>query len=129
MELFPFEVRWAETLGRAIVPRGVLGGVVDDLEIGERYRQECRTSPWYAALLMRFSLWLTWLAPLWLERRARTFAGLSRDQQEALLDRLLTLDRHNLRLAVTLLKLTVCTLLLGDERVFRRLGAYRLGAS
>jgi hypothetical protein len=120
------EVRWAESVGRTIAPRGLLGGVVDDVDLGALFREECRVSPWYVALLMRFSLWLTWLAPIWRRGRLRTFGALAVDEREALLEALLQSGRYSLRLAAMFLKLSVCTLLLGDARALGRIGAYRL---
>src|SRR5205807_5851791 len=79
MKLRSFEIRWAAVIGRALLPTGLLGGVVDDVDLGEAYRIECAEPPWYAALLLRFSLWLTWLAPPLVLRRFRTFGGLDRD--------------------------------------------------
>lgn len=126
MKLRRFEVRWAETIGRALVPRGVLGGVVDDVALGEQYRLECLAPPWYGALLMRAGLWLTWFAPLWSSLRFRTFGGLDEAGREALLERLLESKSYNVRMAIMFLKITVCTLLLGDERALKQLNAYGL---
>src|SRR5262245_31130241 len=73
MQLWPFEVRWADEIGRTIAPRGLLGGVLDDVDLGARFADDCRESAWQTALLLRFSLWLAWLAPLWMHFRLRTF--------------------------------------------------------
>jgi hypothetical protein len=108
------------------LPRGVLGGVVDDLAAGRGLRDDCATSPWYSALLMRAALWLIWLAPLWAQLRLRTFGALDEPARTALLEKLLTSPRYYVRMAVSFLKVTFCTILLGDERAHRRLGAYRL---
>src|SRR5262245_3032986 len=109
MKLRRFEVRWAETVGRAMVPRGVLGGVTDDVGLGERFRLECLQPPWFAALLLRFSLWLTWFAPFWMRGRLRTFRGLDEAAREALLEKLLAHRSYNVRMAVMFLKLAVCS--------------------
>jgi hypothetical protein len=126
MKLTGFEIRWADTLGHALVPRGICGGVVDDLDLGELFRLECLEPPWYSGLLLRFSLWLAWLAPLWMLIRLRTFGGLSPAEREAVLEKLLKSASYNVRMAAMFLKLTVCTLLLGDERLLRHIGAYDL---
>ena len=126
MKLRRFEVRWAEIIGRALVPRGVLGGVVDDVALGEEFRRECAEPPWYAGLLLRFSLWLTWLAPFWTSFRFRTFGGLDEDAREKLLEKLLEAKSYNVRMAIMFLKITVCTLVLGDERALKKLNAYGL---
>src|SRR5579862_8568217 len=110
MKLFAFEVRWAEVIGRALVPRGVLGGVVDDVALGEQYRLECLDPPWYSGLLMRFSLWLTWFAPFWMSFRFRTFGGLDERAREATLEKLLVAKSYNVRMAAMFLKLTICAM-------------------
>ena len=126
MKLTDFETRWADTIGRALVPRGVLGGVVDDVDLGALFRAECAEPPWYTGLLLRASLWLCWLAPLWMFIRFRTFGGLSTEDREQVLERFMKLKSYNLRLAGLFLKLTVCTLLIGDERALKQLDAYGL---
>jgi hypothetical protein len=127
VKLRRFEIRWADTIGRALLPRGLLGGVVDGVELGEEMRRECLEPPWYAALLLRASLWLTWLAPPWALGRLRAFGGLDAAAREALLERLLASRVYLVRATTTFLKLSACMLLLGDERVMRRIGAYEHG--
>ncbi len=126
MALAEFEQQWARELGRAMVPPGVLGGVVDDVDLGARFAEEYALSPWYAGMLMRLSLWLTWFAPIWRRFRPRTFRGLDAAAQVALLEDLLVHPNYNIRLVAMFLKLSVCTQLLGDERALAKLGAYRL---
>ena len=126
MTLAACERRWAATIARALVPAGALGGTLAGIDFGQRYADECARSPWYAALLFRASLWLTWLAPCWLFERPRTFGGLDAAAQVALLERLLKHDRYLVRMAGMFLKLAICTLLLGDEATLAGLGAYRL---
>jgi hypothetical protein len=127
VRLLFFEVRWARTIGRALLPVGLLGGVVDSLDLGEALRQECLGPPWYSALVLRASLWLTWFWPLVRLRRPTTFGGLDREAREGLLEGLLAHPSYVVRAATFYLKLTVCLALLGDERVFRRIGAYEHG--
>jgi hypothetical protein len=127
MKLRSFEVRWADTIGRALLPPGLLGGVVDDVALGEEFRRECLEPPWYAALLLRASLWLTWLAPLFSLRRPRTFGALEPAAREARLEKLLDSKVYVVRATATFLKLSACMFLLGDERVLRRIGAYEHG--
>jgi hypothetical protein len=127
VKLLPFEIRWADAIGRAMLPRGLLGGVVDAVELGEEIQRECLEPPWYAALLLRASLWLTWLAPPLALGRLRTFGGLDAAAREALLERLLDSRVYLVRATATFLKLQACMLLLGDARVLRRIGAYEHG--
>ncbi|HEX6838786.1 MAG TPA: hypothetical protein VF334_19545 [Polyangia bacterium] len=129
MTLFPFERRWAAAIGRALVPAGALGGSLDQIDIGARYAEECAISPWYVALIFRASLWLTWLAPLWLLGRAHTFAGVDDETRVVVLERLLKHPRYTVRMAGLFLKLTLCGLLLGDEPTLARIGAYKLRKS
>jgi hypothetical protein len=127
MRLRAFEIRWADAIGRALLPRGLLGGVVDDVALGEEFRREALEPPWFAALLLRASLWLTWFAPPWALGRARTFGGLDEAGRVALLEKVLASRVYLVRAMATFLKLSACMLLLGDERVMRRIGAYEHG--
>lgn len=129
MTLLPFERRWAATIARALVPPGALAGSGVDLgaiDVGARYAEECAISPWYAALAFRASLWLTWLAPLWLLGRLRTFAGVDGETRVVVLERLLKHKRYFVRMAGLFLKLAICGLLLGDEPTLAGIGAYKL---
>jgi hypothetical protein len=127
MKLLRFEVRWADVIGRAMLPAGLLGGVTDDVALGEEFRRECLEPPWYAALLLRASLWLTWLAPPLALGRLRTFGGLDPAGREALLEKLLGSRVYLVRATATFLKLCACMFLLGGDRVLRRIGAYEFG--
>ena len=129
MTLFPFEARWAAAIGHALVPRGALGGALDSIDLGARYAEECRISPWYAALAFRASLWLTWLAPVWMLARPRTFGGVDEATRVVVLERLLKHRVYFVRMAALFLKLAICTLLLGDVPTLTQLGAYRLRKS
>jgi hypothetical protein len=126
MKMFRCEREWADLLGRTVAPLGLLGGVVDHVPIGTLYDEECQASPWYAALVMRLSLWLTWFAPLWLCRRLCTMRSLSQNEREEILERLLHSPVYGLRMAVLFLKLSVFSVLLGNQETFRYLDAYRL---
>lgn len=126
MKVFECEVRWARLVGRTFVPAGVLGGVVDDLDAGELFRHDCAISPGPATLGMRAALWMIWFAPFWTSFRFRTFGSLDEAARVAMLERLLTTKRYLVRMAVMLLKITFCTLLLGDLRALKRLNAYDL---
>ena len=121
-----FEERWARVIGRALLPRGLLAGVVDDSDLGALWRDECVRARWDGAFLLRLSLWLTWLAPLWLYGRLRTFGGLDARAQAAVLHRLLVHKQYLVRTTATFLKLTLCQVLLGDEATLAQLGAYQL---
>lgn len=129
MKLRAFEVRWAAAVGRALLPPGLLGGVVDDVDLGGRFAEDLAASPWEAALMTRLALWLVWLAPFWRRGRLSGFGALARDEQEALLEQLLVSPTYLVRTAALFLKLSLCTLLLGDVRALARIGAYGLGAA
>lgn len=120
------EQRMAEVLARALLPAGVMDGAFDHAPVGEEVAREVRRSPLGPALLIRLSLWLAWLAPLWLSRRPRSFGGLPPDEQVALLERLLKSDSYLLRMAMTLLKITLVGAILGNERALSAIGAYKL---
>jgi hypothetical protein len=124
--LFPFERRWAATIAHALVPPGALAGALDGIDLGKRYADECAISPWHAAIVFRASLWLTWLAPLWMLLRPRTFGGLDGDAKVALLERILKHRVYLVRMSGMLFKIAICSLLLGDESTLAQLGAYRL---
>jgi hypothetical protein len=130
MRMAPFEIDWARTIAHALVPpaalTGILAGAFAGIDAGERYAEECASSPWHAALLLRASLWLTWLAPLWLLMRLTTFGRLDDEGRAALLERLLADRRYLVRTCAMFLKLMICQVLLCDPATQARLGAYDL---
>jgi len=124
-----FERRWAATIGHALVPPDALAGAGIDLgpiDLGARYAEECAISPWYAALAFRASLWLTWLAPVWLFGRPRTFGGVDDETRVAVLERILKHRRYVVRMSALFLKLAICGMLFGDAPTLAQFGAYRL---
>ena len=118
------ELDWAATIARALLPRGALGGLMDEKDLPALFDADCRTSPWQANLVLRLSLWLTWFSPLWMRGRAKTFGGLDAPEREEILERLFASRVHLVRLTMLYFKLMACSLLMGDERVLARLGAY-----
>ena len=126
MKLLPFEIDWARVIGRAFVPAGALDGAMDHIDAGARYGEECASSPWHAAIVMRISLWLTWFAPLWLNARLRTFGGLDATGQAKLLEQLAVHRVYLVRTSAMFLKLLLCQVLLCDESTLAQLGAYDL---
>jgi hypothetical protein len=126
MRLAEHERRWAATIARALIPPGAMRGRLEGIDVAERYDAECARSPWHAALLMRGVLYLTWLSPLFAYGRLRTFGSLDAIGQASLLERLLYSNRYPVRMAAMFLKLTICTLVLGDEPTLKQIGAYRL---
>ena len=126
MSLLPFEIDWARVIGRAFVPKGALDGALDGIDAGARYAEECASSPWHAAIVMRLSLWIAWLAPLWLMARPRTFGSLDAPAQAKLLERLLAHRVYLVRTSAMFLKLLLCQVLLCDESTLAQLGAYDL---
>lgn len=116
-----FERRWASTIASALVPRDALDGALRDIDVGARYEEETRASPWTAALVLRAALWIVWLSPF-----PRTFGGLDEQQRVARLERLMKSKLYPLRMLMMVLKLTICQSLLGDEATLGQLGAYDL---
>jgi len=127
MRLRRFEVRWAGVIGRALLPPGILHGAVDALDLGEALYRECLRHPWYSALLIRVSLWISWFSPPFALRRLKTFGGVDGAARERLLETLLTSPLYVVRATAFYFKLTACLVLLDDEAVLRRLGAYEHG--
>ena len=130
MSMAPFEIEWARAIARAMVPaeelHGVLAGAFDHIDVGARYAEECASSPWHAALLLRASLWLTWLAPIWLMGRLATFGRLDGERKVELLERLLAHKVYLVRTTGMFLKLIICQTLLCDRETQARIGAYDL---
>lgn len=120
------ETHWADQISRTLVIPGALDGVIDDSDFGAGYADECAHSPWYVGLVLRGLLWLVWFGPLVAGPRRRTFGGLDAQEREAWLDRLLSADAYLLRTGALFLKLTVCTVALGDMRALKQIGAYKL---
>ena len=121
-------MRWAEICARCILPRGALGGTTDDVDLLALFTKDSAEAPWQANLLLRLSLWLTWLSPIWMRGRLRTFGSLPAPEREELMEGLLASKIHLVRLTMLYLKLISTSLLMGNERVLSRLGAYGLGA-
>jgi hypothetical protein len=120
MRLSDFEARWAGVIGRTLLPAKLLGGLTDSVDLGEELRRRCTMAPWYSALVLRVSLWLTWFAPALRLRRPLTFGGLGQDARETLLERLLSSPSYIVRATSYFFKL------------LRHIGAYehgRLGES
>jgi hypothetical protein len=127
MKLRRFEIRWATVIGRALLPVGLFGGVVDSADLGDLFYRECLGHPWYSALVVRLSLWITWFSPLLWRRRLVTFGALDPQAREAMLETLLASPIYAVRATAFYFKLTACMVLLGDERVLERIGAYEHG--
>lgn len=129
MRLSDFERRWVDVIARALVPpaeAAAAGLALDGIDAGARFDEECARWPWYAALALRFSLWLAWLSPVWMRGRPRSFGAVDEAAQVALLERLFAHRLYVVKMAALLLKLTLCGALLGDVRVLGQLGAYDL---
>lgn len=127
MALTSFELRRAALIARTFIPKGVLAGTTADLDAGPLIREDDTHSPWYSSFLLRFALWVVWLAPLWTFQCPRTFGGLSQDARADLLDRLLHHHAYAVRQSVMYLKLVSCSVLLGSVQVLAHLDAYHLG--
>lgn len=125
MNLFAFEQRHATIIGRATFPKGVLGGVADDRDLGADIARQLKTTPWWGAIVARLGLLWIWYSPLFLYF-PRTFGGLKPEEQYALLNRLAGSHLYWLREMVMLVKMQICFAAVGDQRVLRALGAYDL---
>ena len=114
--LLPFEVDWAERIGRALVPRGALGGIADGVDIGARYAEECAISPVVRGLRLPCVL-VADVAGAAVDARAAAhgFGGVDGETQVAVLERLLKHRVYTVRMAALFLKLAVCGMVLGDE--------------
>jgi hypothetical protein len=126
MKLLGFEQRWADVIGRVLVPRGALGGVMDALDAGALFAEDCASSPAMAALSIRLALWAVWFAPLF--KRGRTFGGLSPVKREETLEAMLVSRVQLMRMLAQLVKLVMVSQLLGDLRALKSMGAYGLRA-
>ncbi len=129
MEMTTRERKWADLVGRAMVPAGLFGGTADDVDLGAEFAEECAASPWYVGLLLRASLLMTWLAPVWRHGRLATFAGVGAPEREEILEELLEHPVYQLRLAAMYLKITACSVVVGRRGVLEHLGAYGLQPS
>jgi hypothetical protein len=127
MALTSLELRRAALIARTFIPKGVLAGTTDDLDAASLIREDDTHSPWYSSLLLRFAIWMVWLAPLWTLTGLRTFGGLTEDARADLLDRLLHHRAYSVRQSVMYLKLVTCCVLLGSVKVFTHLDAYNFG--
>jgi hypothetical protein len=121
-----FELRWAATASRCILPTGSLGGTTDDRDLFALYQADSAIAPWQANVVLRLSIWMTWFAPLWMEGRFKTFGGLSEAERVQLMEKLLVSKAHLVRLTMLYLKLMTTSLLMGNETTLAYLGAYDL---
>ena len=124
--MLSFELRWAAAIARSCVPASAMGGLTADLDLTTRFHEDCKLAPWHANVVLRLAVWITWLSPLWLQHRFKTFGALAEAEREPLLERLFTSPVHLVRLTMLYMKLMSMALLLGDRRVLARVGAYRL---
>jgi hypothetical protein len=125
MRTFAFEQRRAAIIGRAMIPKGVFGGLTDDRDIGAEFARQASLNTWYAALVVRLAMFVVWFAPLF-SRRLRTFGGLDDAARVEVLEALLKSKLYAVRQLMLLVKLTTCFALLSDESILRHVGAYRL---
>jgi hypothetical protein len=126
MKLTRFEGRWAEAVGRTLLPKGICQGALDHVDAAAYFDQELSSSAWYVALLLRLALWLTWWSPPFVLGRWHTFGGLSEAERAETLERLLTARLYELRMAVNMLKITFCGVMLGERQYLEQLNAYGL---
>lgn len=126
MKLSGFEKRWARVVGRALFPKGVLGGTTDDADLGAGLEEYLGLSAWWTAVVLRLALWVVWLSPPFFLRRAATFGGLSETDREECLERVLVSRSYSVRELSMLLKMGFCATALGTPAALAHVGAYRL---
>ena len=120
------ERRWAKTIGEAMIPASTFGGLAGTRDIGAEVARHAAESPWYMAIVLRLALWITWLSPLFVVGRARTFGGLDEAARVVCLERLLKSNRYLVRQLLLVLKMSICMAVIGCVEVLTRLGAYDL---
>ena len=127
MTLTGMERRWAEIIGRTMLPKGILGGVVDEVSPGDRYAEETRTTASApVAFLYRVALLMVWFCPPFMLTRACTFGSLSEAERVQALEALLSSRIYEVRMIATVLKITVCGTVLSERAVLVKLNAYGL---
>lgn len=126
MTLSRWEQRWAEVIGRTVIPKGVCGGTMDSLSAGDRFADEVGGYAWYVTLLLRVGLVMLWMAPPFVLGRWCTLGGLAQADREQVIEKLLSHPNYTLRMLATVVKITVCTVLLGEPSLMVHLNAYGL---
>lgn len=126
MKLTGFEKRWAEAVGRTLFPLGVLAGKTDGASLGEELDEFRSISAWWTALVIRLALWIVWFSPPVYAKRLSTFGGLSEEDREECLERVLVARSYTVRELAMLLKMGFCNTALGTTAALTHLGAYRL---
>jgi hypothetical protein len=126
MNLFDFELRWFEIVGRTLLPPETLDGRTAGIDLRAHGAEQVGRSPWWSALMVRLALWLVWCAPLFVLGRPRSFGALDEAARLRCLEALFHSRYYALRETTMILKMHVCFALLGEPPVLRRLGAYDL---
>lgn len=126
MQLFDFEQRWFEIIGRTVLPPTTLDGRTAGIDLKGLGTAQVARSPWWSAILVRLALWLVWCAPLFVLGRPRSFGALDEEARLRCLEALFHSRYYALRETTMILKMHVCFALLGEQPVQRRLGAYDL---
>jgi hypothetical protein len=120
MRLFEFELVWARAALGAVLPEDTeLPHGVARMDPGRFMASAVAAAPFEQALVLRVSLWVVALAPLWVLRRPRTIASLAPAEQQALLDHLLASSVYIVRQLVLTLK-AMTSLLYAQSPVARR---------
>ena len=126
MALTRWEMHWADVIGRTLIPKGVQGGVIDNVSPSERLVDEARLSPKPVAFLYRIALVMVWFAPLFVVRRLCTFGSLNEDDRVRVFEALLAAKNYEIRMIATVLKITFCASMLSERSLLLRLNAYGL---
>jgi hypothetical protein len=98
MRLFDFELAWARAAFGAVFPESVaMPHGIASLEPERDFADLIAVCPLEQAIGLRLSIWMVALAPLVLLRRARTIAGVSPPEREAVLTLLLASSIYAVR--------------------------------
>ena len=123
MTLTSWENRWAEAAMGAIFPGSRENGFADirAMDVPGFLRRVVRSVPRRVAIGLRVAIWLVALAPVALLRRFTTITGLTLDEREAVVARLVTSETYAIRSLVMILKTMGALLYAADDSVRARM--------
>lgn len=118
----PFERRWRDAAVRAVLPASDDGRFpgLEGIDLASFWRRFDRAAPLPVQLGLRAAVWQLALLPLVTLRRPRSFASLSRAEQDRVLERCERSPLYALRQPLFVLKLAACFAGFGDAGVRAR---------